>query len=418
MSYNTSSQLSPAQFLRSAKEHSMPKTQQDFLEEARREIPEVSVEEVEARRKRGDDFILLDVREKDEVRAGYIDGAVTIPRGFLEFQVAGQVPNTDKDVVVYCAGGARSLLAAKVLRSMGYERVASMAGGITRWKDAGYPVVRDRQLSAEQLERYSRHFLLSQIGEKGQGKLLDAKVLLVGAGGLGSPSGLYLAAAGIGTLGIVDADVVDLSNLQRQILHNTERVGVPKAESAKQTINSLNPDVQVRIYNERLTVDNVMDIFRDYDIIVDGCDNFPTRYLVNDAAFFAGKPGVHGSIFQFEGQASVFKPHAGPCYRCLFPTPPPPGMVPSCSEVGVLGVLPGVIGVIQATETIKLIIGQGEPLVGRLVMYDALAMRFREIRIRRDPDCPLCGEHPTITELLDYEEFCGLDALAPATVGA
>jgi molybdopterin/thiamine biosynthesis adenylyltransferase/rhodanese-related sulfurtransferase len=307
----------------------MPKTQQDFLEEARREIPEVSVEEVEARRKRGDDFILLDVREKDEVRAGYIDGAVTIPRGFLEFQAAGQIPNTDKDVVVYCAGGARSLLAAKVLRSMGYDRVSSLAGGITRWRDAGYAVVRDRQLSAEQLERYSRHFLLSQIGEKGQGKLLDAKVLLVGAGGLGSPSGLYLAAAGIGTLGIVDADVVDLSNLQRQILHSTDRIGVSKAESAKQTINALNPDVQVRIYNERLTVDNVMSIFQDYDIIVDGCDNFPTRYLVNDAAFFAGKPVVHGSIFQFEGQASVFKPHAGPCYRCLFPTPPPPGMVPS-----------------------------------------------------------------------------------------
>src|SRR5713101_6067912 len=396
----------------------MPKTQQDFLEEARREIPEVSVEEVEARRKRGDDVILLDVREKDEVRAGYIEGAVTIPRGFLEFQAAGQIPNTDKDVVVYCAGGARSLLAAKVLRSMGYDRVSSMAGGITRWRDAGYAVARDRQLSAEQLERYSRHFLLSQIGEKGQGKLLDAKVLLVGAGGLGSPSGLYLAAAGIGTLGIVDADVVDRSNLQRQILDSTDRIGVSKAESAKQTINSLNPDVQVCIYNERLTVDNVMDIFRDYDIIVDGSDNFPTRYLVNDAAVLVGKPVVHGSIFQFEGQASVFKPHEGPCYRCLFPTPPPPGMVPSCSEVGVLGVLPGVIGVIQATETIKLIIGQGEPLVGRLVMYDELAMRFREIRIRRDPDCPLCGEHPTITELLDYEEFCGLDALAPATVGA
>jgi len=257
----------------------MPKTQQDFLEEARRDIPEVSVEEVEARRKRGDDFILLDVREKDEVRAGYIEGAVTIPRGFLEFQAAGQLPNTDKDVVVYCAGGARSLLAAKVLRSMGYDRVSSMAGGITRWRDAGYAVVRDRQLSAEQLERYSRHFLLSQIGEKGQGKLLDAKVLLVGAGGLGSPSGLYLAAAGIGTLGIVDADVVDLSNLQRQILHNTDRIGVSKAESAKQTINALNPDVQVCVYNERLTVDNVMAIFQDYDIIVDGCDNFPTRYL-------------------------------------------------------------------------------------------------------------------------------------------
>lgn len=311
------------------KQYSMPKTQQDFLEEARREIPEVSAEEVEARRKRGDEFVLLDVREKDEVRAGYIDGALAIPRGFLEFQAAGQIPNTAKEVVVYCAGGARSLLAAKVLRSMGYDRVSSMAGGITRWKDAGYAVVRDRQLSAEQLERYSRHFLLSQVGEQGQGKLLDAKVLLVGAGGLGSPTGLYLAAAGVGTLGIVDADVVDLSNLQRQVLHNTNTVGMLKTESAKQTINALNPDVQVRLHNERLTVDNVQRIFQDYDVIIDGCDNFPTRYLVNDGAFFAGKTVVHGSIFQFEGQASVFKPHAGPCYRCLFPTPPPPGMVPS-----------------------------------------------------------------------------------------
>ena len=396
----------------------MPHTPHDFLAEARRAIPEVSVEAVAARRTRGDEVVLLDVREKEEVRAGSIEGAVTIPRGFLEFQVASQLPQTDADVVVYCASGARSLLAAQVLRVMGYTRVASMAGGIARWQEAGYPVGRDRQLSVEQLERYSRHFLLHQLGEKGQRKLLDAKVLLVGAGGLGSPVALYLAAAGIGTLGIVDADVVDLSNLQRQILHSTDRIGVSKAESAKQTINSLNPDVQVRLYNDRLTVDNVMDIFRDYDIIVDGSDNFPTRYLVNDAAVLVGKPVVHGSIFQFEGQASVFTPHEGPCYRCLFPTPPPPGMVPSCSEVGVLGVLPGVIGVIQATETIKLIIGQGEPLVGRLVMYDALAMRFREIRIRRDPDCPLCGEHPTITELLDYEEFCGLDALAPATVGA
>jgi sulfur-carrier protein adenylyltransferase/sulfurtransferase len=394
----------------------MSHTPHDFLAEARRAIPEVSVEEVAARRSHGDELILLDVREKDEVRAGYIEGAVTIPRGFLEFQAAGQLPQTDVDVVVYCASGARSLLAAQVLHTMGYARVASMAGGLTRWKEAGYPVVRDRQLSAEQLERYSRHFLLRQLGEKGQGKLLDAKVLLVGAGGLGSPVALYLAAAGIGTLGIVDADVVDRSNLQRQILHSTDRIGVSKAESAKQTINSLNPDVQVRIYNERLTVDNVMDIFRDYDIIVDGSGNFPTRYLVNDAAVLVEKPVVHGSIFQFEGQVSVFKPHAGPCYRCLFPTPPPPGMVPSCSEVGVLGVLPGVIGVIQATETIKLIVGQGEPLIGRLVMYDALAMRFREIHIRRDPDCPLCGAHPTITELLDYEEFCGLDAAEPATI--
>jgi sulfur-carrier protein adenylyltransferase/sulfurtransferase len=307
----------------------MAKTQQDFLAEARREIPELSAEEVAERRKRGEDFVLLDVREKDEVRSGYIEDAISVPRGFLEFQIAGKIPETDKDVVVYCAGGARSLLAAKAMREMGYTRVSSMAGGITRWKDAGYPVVCDRQLSAEQLERYSRHFLLSQIGETGQGKLLDAKVLLVGAGGLGSPTGLYLAAAGIGTLGIVDADVVDLSNLQRQILHTTDRIGTPKTESARLAITALNPEVQVRAYNERLTTDNVMDIFRDYDIIVDGCDNFPTRYLVNDAAVLLKKPVVHGSIFQFEGQASVFKPPDGPCYRCLFPTPPPPGMVPS-----------------------------------------------------------------------------------------
>jgi molybdopterin/thiamine biosynthesis adenylyltransferase/rhodanese-related sulfurtransferase len=396
----------------------MPHTPHDFLDEARRAIPEVSVEEVAARRTRGDAMVLLDVREQEEVRAGTIEGAITIPRGLLEFQAAAHLPQTHTDVVVYCASGARSLLAAQVLRAMGYTRVASMAGGLTRWRDAGYPVVRDRQLSAEQLERYSRHFLLHHMGEKGQGKLLDARVLLVGAGGLGSPVALYLAAAGIGTLGIVDADVVDRSNLQRQVLHTTDRVGMPKTASAALAIHALNPDVQVRVYPERLTVDNVMALFQDYDVIVDGSDNFPTRYLVNDAAVLVRKPVVHGSIFQFEGQASVFTPHEGPCYRCLYPTPPPPGMVPSCSEVGVLGVLPGVIGVIQATETIKLIVGQGDPLVGRLLMYDALAMRFREIRIRRDPDCPLCGEHPTITELLNYEEFCGLDTATLATIGA
>ena len=396
----------------------MPHTPHDFLDEARRAIPEVSVEAVAARRTHGDEVVLLDVREHEEVRTGSIEGAITIPRGFLEFRAAEYLPQTDTDIVVYCASGARSLLAAQVLRAMGYTRVASMAGGIARWQEAGYPVVRDRHLSAEQLERYSRHFLLSQIGEKGQGTLLDAKVLLVGAGGLGSPAALYLAAAGAGTLGIVDADVVDRSNLQRQVLHTTDRVGLPKTASAALAIHALNPDVQVREYAERLTADNVMALFQDYDVIVDGSDNFPTRYLVNDGAVLVGKPVVHGSIFQFEGQVSVFKPHEGPCYRCLYPTPPPPGLVPSCSEVGVLGVLPGVIGVIQATETIKLIIGQGEPLVGRLLMYDALAMRFREIRIRRDPDCPLCGAHPTITALLNYEEFCGLDTAALATIGA
>jgi len=307
----------------------MAKSQQDFLEEARQLVPEVTVAEVAERRQRGEDVILLDVREKDEVRTGYINGAISVPRGFLEMQVTGQLPDRDQDVVVYCAGGVRSLLAGRVMREMGYQNVSSMAGGITQWKDAGYPIVRDRQLSDEQLERYSRHFLLSQIGEQGQGRLLDAKVLLIGAGGLGSPAAYYLAAAGVGTLGIVDADVVDMSNLQRQIIHTNDRVGMPKTESAELTIRGLNPDINVQAYNQRLTTDNVMEMFADYDIIVDGCDNFPTRYLVNDAAVLMGKPIVHGSIFQFEGQASVFKPHEGPCYRCLFPTPPPPGMVPS-----------------------------------------------------------------------------------------
>jgi molybdopterin/thiamine biosynthesis adenylyltransferase/rhodanese-related sulfurtransferase len=307
----------------------MAKTQQDFLDEARQFVPEVSVEEVEARRRRGDKFVVLDVREKDEVRSGYIDQAISVPRGFLEMQVSGQIQDPDQEVIVYCAGGVRSLLAGRVMRDMGYNNVYSMAGGITRWKEAGYPIVRDRVMTTEQLERYSRHLMLSQIGEKGQGKLLDAKVMLVGAGGLGSPAAYYLAAAGVGTLGVIDADVVDVSNLQRQIIHNNDRIGMPKTESAAMTIAALNPDVKVRPYTEYLTTDNVMDIFSEYDIIVDGCDNFPTRYLVNDAAVMLGKPIVHGSIFQFEGQASVFKPHEGPCYRCLFPSPPPPGLVPS-----------------------------------------------------------------------------------------
>jgi rhodanese-related sulfurtransferase/predicted ThiF/HesA family dinucleotide-utilizing enzyme len=291
----------------------MPHTPHDFLDEARRAIPEVSVEAVAARRTRGDAVVLLDVREHEEVRAGAIEGAITIPRGLLEFRAAEHLPKTDTDIVVYCASGARSLLAAQVLCAMGYPRVASLAGGITRWKEAGYPVVRDRQLSAEQLERYSRHFLLRQLGEKGQRTLLDAKVLLVGAGGLGSLAALYLAAAGIGTVGIIDADVVERSNLQRQVLHTTDRVGMPKTASAAMAMHALNPDVQVRAYPERLTVDNVMALFQDYDVIVDGSDNFPTRYLVNDAAVLVGKPVVHGSIFQFEGQVSVFTPHEGPC---------------------------------------------------------------------------------------------------------
>jgi adenylyltransferase/sulfurtransferase len=384
----------------------MAKTQQDFLAEARREIPELTVEEVAERRKRGEELILLDVREKDEVRTGYIDGAISVPRGFLEFQIAGKVPETDKDVVVYCAGGARSLLAAKALREMGYERVSSMAGGITRWKDVGYPVLRDRQLSAEQLERYSRHFMLSQIGESGQSKLLDAKVMLVGAGGLGSPTALYLAAAGVGTMGMVDFDDVDITNLHRQILHGPANIGRSKVDSATDRIADVNPDVKVIPHREPITSANAMEILSEYDIVVNGCDNFATRYLVNDACQLLGKTLVDGMIFKFEGQATVFEPGKG-CYRCLFPSPPPPGAVPSCAEAGVLGVLPGMIGVIQATETIKLILGLGEPLTGRLLIYDSLEMSFRQVKVRRDPACPLCGDNPTIKELIDYEEFCG-----------
>jgi len=260
----------------------------------------------------------------------------------------------------------------------------------------------------EQIERYSRHIILPEVGGKGQKKLLESKVLIIGAGGLGSPAAYYLGAAGIGKIGIIDADVVELSNLQRQIIHGTQDLGKPKTESAKETINKLNSDVKVITYTERLTSKNIMEIIKDYDVILDGCDNFPTRYLVNDACVIARKVNVHGSIFRFEGQATVFKPFDGPCYRCLYPKPPPPGEVPSCQEAGVLGVLPGIIGVIQAIEAIKIILGIGEPLIGRLLMYDALEMEFRELKIRRDPACPLCGNNPTIKELVDYEEFCGI----------
>lgn len=264
--------------------------------------------------------------------------------------------------------------------------------------------------SEEQIVRYSRHIILPEIGGKGQKKLLEGKVLLVGAGGLGSPSAYYLAAAGVGKIGIVDMDVVDLSNLQRQILHHTGDLGRAKTDSAKEKLNALNPDVELNTYNERVSSENIMELFRDYDIIVDGCDNFPTRYLINDACVLTGKVNVHGSIFRFEGQATVFQPGNGPCYRCLYPDPPPPGMVPSCQEAGVLGVLPGLIGTVQAVETLKLILGVGETLVGRLLLYDALSLSFREMKLRRDPDCPICGENPSIKELIDYEEFCNIQA--------
>jgi len=388
----------------------MPKTFKELMEEARREVPEWTIHQVRERLADGRGYVLLDVREREEFREGHIEGAVSVPRGFLEMRVEEVVRDKRTPIIAYCAGGTRSLLAAKSLREMGYTDVVSMAGGFGAWKGAGYPWVAERQFTAEQAIRYSRHFLLPEVGEKGQAKLLDAKVLLVGAGGLGSPAALYLAAAGVGTLGLVDHDVVDLSNLQRQILHNNERLGMPKVESARQTIAALNPDVRVVGYQERLTSENILRIISDYDVIVDGCDNFPTRYLVNDACVMAGKPNVHGSIFQFEGQATVFYPGKGPCYRCLFPEPPPPGAAPSCQEAGVLGVLPGLVGCVQALEAIKLILGIGKPLIGRMVYFDTLNMELRLYKLQKDPNCPVCGTHPTVTRLIDYEEFCGLRA--------
>ena len=305
------------------------KSYRQIVEEAKTEIPEVTVTDVKANQENGKDFVLLDVRDEDEYRAGYIPDAVHVTRGMLEFSVEDYIPDRDQRVVVYCAAGLRSLLAAKSLREMGYTDTASMAGGYRDWSAAGLPTTQDKEMSHEQLDRYSRHFMLTEVGERGQAKLLDAKVLLVGAGGLGSPAGVYLGAAGIGHLGVIDSDVVELSNLQRQILHRTEAVGTPKVQSATTTIKSLNPDVEITPYNIRLTADNVEEIFSEYDLIVDGCDNFATRFLVNDAAVFMKKPIVHGSIFQFEGQVTLFEPNNGPCYRCMYPTPPPPGMVPS-----------------------------------------------------------------------------------------
>jgi molybdopterin/thiamine biosynthesis adenylyltransferase/rhodanese-related sulfurtransferase len=386
----------------------MATTYKQIMEDARRLVPEVSVQDVRGRIDTADGARLLDVREKEEYRDGHLNGAISLPRGFLEMRVEETVPDKQTPIIAYCAGGTRSLIAARTLKEMGYTNVVSMTGGFSAWKNAGMPFVQDHQFSAEQLSRYSRHFLLPEVGEGGQVRLLAAKVLLLGAGGLGSPTALYLAAAGVGTLGIIDHDVVDLSNLQRQILHTNDRIGMPKVESARIALNALNPDVQVIAHQERLSSDNVLDIFARYDIIVDGCDNFPTRYLVNDACVMLGKPNVHGSIFQFEGMASVFDPRSGPCYRCLYPEPPPPGAAPSCAEAGVLGVLPGLVGCVQALETIKLILGVGRPLIGRMVHFDTLSMEIRVNKLPKDPECPMCGEHPTITKLIDYEEFCGL----------
>jgi adenylyltransferase/sulfurtransferase len=368
-------------------------------------IREISVEEARAAQERG--AAVVDVREADEWAQGRVPGAIFVPRGFLEQRIEDKVPDKGREVVLYCAGGTRSALAARALGELGYTRAASVAGGFGRWKEAGYPIeVPARGLTAQQQQRYSRHLLVPEVGEAGQQRLLDAKVLLIGAGGLGSPAGLYLAAAGVGTIGIVDSDVVDLSNLQRQVLHTDASVGKPKTESAAATLRALNPDVRVVAHSLRLDAGNVLDVIAPYDVIVDGCDNFPTKYLVSDAAVLTGKPVVYGSIFRFEGQASVFRPGDGPCYRCLYPEPTPTELAPSCDEAGVLGVLPGTIGLVQATEALKLLLGAGRPLVGRLLTYDALDASYREFRVRRDPGCAACGDAPTITKPENLEWSC------------
>lgn len=369
----------------------MTSTYNDRLQKLRDSMPRVDVAEAVSRIESG--AVLLDIREADETAQGIAANAVTITRGFLEMNVQQDIPQTDTPIVVYCASGVRSLFAVESLQEIGYSNVASLDGGFDAWKTAGLPIEQPKQLNPEQSQRYSRHLRIPEIGIAGQQKLLDSSVLLIGAGGLGSPAGLYLAAAGVGTIGVIDDDIVDASNLQRQVLHRTHDVGSPKVDSARRTMESLNPDVKVITHQLRLNPDNVKDIFSGYDLIVDGSDSFETRFIVNDACVELKIPQVHGSIFRFDGQITSFDPRdeASPCYRCLFPTPPPPEMAPNCAVAGVLGVLPGVVGTIQATEAIKLLLGIGDSLVGRLLMYDALAMTFRTLKVRRDESCPACG---------------------------
>ena len=378
-------------------------TYRELLDQTKAEISEVDARGAQA----VDGAAWIDVREIDEWQEGHIPGARHVPRGYLESRIESAVPDKSTPVVLYCAAGNRSAFAAKTLQDLGYSTVHSLAGGFTDWKRNGLDITIPRTLSPEKRTRYSRHILIPEIGEEGQLRLLDSRILLIGAGGLGSPASLYLAAAGVGTLGIIDADIVDESNLQRQIAHSLNTLGEPKVDSAKRTIQALNPDVNVLTYRERLTSENIDRILADgWDLIVDGADNFPTRYLVNDASVWHDIPVVHGSIYRFEGQVTVFKPKAGPCYRCLFPEPPPPELAPSCSEGGVLGVLPGIVGSLQTNEALKLALGIGDPLIGRLLLFDALATDFSEVRIERRADCPVCGDHPTITEYIDYVEFC------------
>jgi molybdopterin/thiamine biosynthesis adenylyltransferase/rhodanese-related sulfurtransferase len=375
----------------------------ELLAKTKERIREIDPAEAESRL---DDATFLDVRELDEYEQGMIPGSVFIPRGHLESQIENRIADHDTPLVVYCAGGTRSAFAAETLEQLGYSDVTSMAGGFGRWKNEGRPWVTPAVLSPEQRNRYHRHLLLPEVGEAGQQRLLESRILLLGAGGLGSPAALYLAAAGVGTLGIVDMDVVDASNLQRQILHNMDRIGERKVDSAKKSLTQLNPDVDVVTYDVRFGADNVVDIISDYDVVVDGTDNFPTRYLLNDASLLTRTPVVHGSIFRFEGQVTVFQPYEGPCYRCLLPEPPPPELAPSCAEAGVLGVLPGIVGSIQALEAIKLVLDLGEPLVGRLLAYDALEQSFRSFKVRRDPECPTCGPKAGEIVIAEYDDLC------------
>ncbi|MGD2101222.1 MAG: molybdopterin-synthase adenylyltransferase MoeB [Acidimicrobiia bacterium] len=379
----------------------------DLVAAAKQRISEVTAAELLARL---DDVVVLDVREADEHAQGAIPGARFLSRGILERDVETVIPDRKATVVLYCAAGNRSALAASTLAEMGYSDVSSLKGGFDSWKQSGMPWGDPTGLTADQRSRYARHVRLPEVGETGQIRLLGARVALVGAGGLGSPAALYLAAAGVGTIGVIDDDVVDQSNLQRQVLHNVDRVGTPKVDSARETLVALNPDVKVETHHERLMAANAMSLLSGYDVIVDGGDNFPTRYLVNDVSLHLGVPVVHGSIFRFEGQVSVFEPWVGPCYRCLYREPPPPELAPSCAEAGVLGVLPGVVGSIQAMEAIKLILGIGDTLTGRLMMYDALEQDFTTMRVNRNPECPACGDPNSLPAIVDYDETCRVPA--------
>jgi len=378
-------------------------TFRELLANTKQRITEIDPAEAESRL---GNATFLDVRELDEYEQGMIPGAVFVPRGHLESQAENKLPDKHAPIVVYCAGGTRSAFAADTLQQLGYDDVVHVIGGFGRWKNEGRPWITPVVLTPEQRNRYHRHVLLPEVGEAGQQRLLESKVLLLGAGGLGSPAALYLAAAGVGTLGIVDMDVVDASNLQRQILHNMDRIGERKVDSAKKTLTNLNPDVDVVTYDVRFGADNVLDIIDGYDVVLDGTDNFPTRYLLNDATVLKRIPVVHGSIFRFEGQVTVFDPYNGPCYRCMLPEPPPPELAPSCAEAGVLGVLPGIVGSIQALETIKILLDLGDPLRGRLLAYDALEQSFRTFKVRRDPACPTCGDDAPPIVIAEYDEHC------------